>query len=91
MSVLISRKGTEAPFLDLLYQFQTILFHPKSKIYDKRDDFDLDIVNFPFLDGDVLRIPSYGIYISQLIGFARVSSHLADSNARNKNLTAKDR
>ena len=25
----------------------------KSKIYDKRDDFDFDIVNFPFLDGDV--------------------------------------
>ena len=26
-----------------------------SKIYDKRDDFDSDIVNFPFLDGDVPR------------------------------------
>ena len=25
----------------------------KTKIYDKRDDFDFDIVNFPFLDGDV--------------------------------------
>ena len=37
------------------------------KIYDKRDDFDFDIVNFPFLDGDVTRRPSYGVYISQLI------------------------
>ena len=27
----------------------------KTKIYDKRDDFDVDIVNFPFLDGDVPR------------------------------------
>ena len=36
------------------------------KIYDKRDDFDFDIVNFPFLDGDVPR-PSYGVYIFQLI------------------------
>ena len=35
-----------------------------SKIYDKRDDFDFDIVNFPFLDGDVPRRPSYGVYIS---------------------------
>ena len=26
-----------------------------SKIYDKRDDFDFDIVNFLFLDGDVRR------------------------------------
>ena len=37
-----------------------------SKIFDKRDDFDFDIVNFPFLDGDVPRRPSYGVYISQL-------------------------
>ena len=34
------------------------------KIYDKRDDFDFDIVNFPFLDGDVPRRASYGVYIS---------------------------
>ena len=60
-----------------------------SKIYDKRDDFDFDIVNFPFLDGDVPRSTSYGVYISQLIRFARVSSHVADFNARNKSLTAK--
>ena len=27
----------------------------KTKIHDKRDGFDFDIVNFPFLDGDVPR------------------------------------
>ena len=37
-----------------------------SKIYDKRGDFNFEIVNFPFLDGDVPRSPSYGVYISQL-------------------------
>ena len=42
----------------------------KTKIYNKRDDFDFDIVNFPFLDGDVPRSTSYGVYISQLIRFA---------------------
>ena len=42
-----------------------------SKIYDKRDDFDFAIVNFPFLDGDVPRCLSYGVYIYQLIRFAR--------------------
>ena len=36
----------------------------KTKIYDKRDDFDFDIVNFPFLDGDVPPSASYGVYIS---------------------------
>ena len=60
-----------------------------SKIYDKRDDFDFDIVNFPFLDGDVPRSTSYGVYISQLIRFARVSSHVVDFNARIKSLTTK--
>ena len=60
-----------------------------SKIYDKRDDVDFDRVNFPFLDGDVPRRPSYGVYISQLIIFARVCSHVDDFNTRNKCLTAK--
>ena len=57
-----------------------------SKIYDKRDDFDFDIVNFPFLNG---RRASYGVYISQLIRFARVCNHAANFNARNKCLTPK--
>ena len=60
-----------------------------SKIYDKRDDFNFEIVNFHFLDGDVPRSPSYGVYISQLIRFARVSSYVDDFNNRNLFLTAK--
>ena len=61
----------------------------KTKIYDKRDDFDFDIVDFPFVDGDVPRSTSYDVYISQRIRFARVSSHVDDFNTRNKVLTAK--
>ena len=61
----------------------------KTKIYDKRDDFDVNIANFPFLDGDVPRSTSCGVYISQLIRFALVSSHVNDFNTRNKVLTAK--
>ena len=41
------------------------------------------------LDGDVLRRTSYGVYISQLIRFARASSNLNDFNYRNKAVTAK--
>ena len=59
----------------------------KTKIYDKRDDFDFDIVNFSFLDGAVPRSTSYGVNFSQLIRFARVSSNLDDFNTRNKVLT----
>ena len=60
-----------------------------TKIYDKQDDFNFDIVNFPFLDGDVPQRPSYGVYISQLIRFARASSLVTDFNSRIKFLTAK--
>ena len=59
-----------------------------SKIYDKRDDFNFEIVNFQFHDGDVPSSPSYGVYISQLIRFARVCSNV-DFNNRNLFLTAK--
>ena len=41
-----------------------------------------DILNFPFLNGDIPRATSYGVYISQLIRFARVSSHVADLTAK---------
>ena len=60
-----------------------------SRIYDKWDDFNFEIVNFPFLDGDVPRSPSYGVYISQLIRFARMCSNVDDFNNRNLFLTAK--
>ena len=78
---------TEAAFLDL---YLSIIdgFVP-CKIYDKRDDFDFEIVNFPFLDGDVPRAASYDVYISQLIRFARVTGHVTDFNTRNILLTAK--
>ena len=78
---------TEAPFLDLnLSKTNGIV---SSKIYEKRDDFNFEIVNFPFLDGDVPRSPSYGVYISQLIRFARVCSNVDDFNNGNLFLTAK--
>ena len=60
-----------------------------SKLYDKRGDFNFEIVNFPFLDGDVPRSPSYGVYISQLICCARVCSNVSDFNNINQSLIAK--
>ena len=45
-------------------------------------------MNFPFLDGDVPRSTSYRGYMSLLVCFARVSSHVDDFNTRNKVLTA---
>ena len=78
---------TEAAFLDLHLSISNDIV--STIIYDKRDDFDFEIVNFPFLDGDVPRSTSYRVIISQLIRFARASSYVADFNTRNKLLTQK--
>ena len=72
---------TEAPFLDLNLSITSGIV--SSKIYDKQDYFNFEIVNFPFLDGDVTRSPSYGVCISHLIRFARVCSNVDDFNNRN--------
>ena len=78
---------SEAAFLDL--HLSIVDGFVSCKIYDESDDFDFEIVNFPFLDGDVPRAAFYGVYNSQFIRFARVSSHVTDFNTRNKLLTAK--
>ena len=50
---------TKTPFLDLHLKISEGFV--SSKIYDERDDFDFDTVNFPFLDGDINRATSYGV------------------------------
>ena len=79
-------------FIETAFLYLNLSIHNdivSTKIYDKLDDFNFDIVNFPSLDGDVPQRPSYGVYVSQLIRFARASSHVTDFSNRNKFLTAK--
>ena len=78
---------TEAPVLDLNLSITNGIV--SSKIYDKQEDFNFEIVNFPFLDEDVPCFPSYGVYISQLICFAKVCSNADYVNNRNLCLTFK--
>ena len=75
-----------APFwdLDLPIIWDSLILN-----FDKRDDFNFEIVKFLFHDRDVSRSTSYGIYISQLIRFARVCSTISVLNNRNQFLTAK--
>ena len=53
---------TEAPFLDLNLSITNGIV--SSEIYDKRNAFNFEIVNFSFLDEDIPRSPSYGVYFS---------------------------
>ena len=75
---------TEAPFFDLSLSITNGIV--SSRIYDKRYDFNFEIVNVPLLDFDIPRSTSYGVYISQLIRFRRVCSN---DNSKNLFLTAK--
>ena len=49
-----------------------------SRIYDERDDFHSPIVNFPFLSSNVPSAPAYGVYVSQLVRYARACSEYQD-------------
>lgn len=77
----------EASFLDLHLFIESGKI--KTKIYDKRDDFNFSIVNYPNLKGDIPKSTSYGVYISQLIRFARACSNVQDFNSRNLLMTKK--
>ncbi len=60
-----------------------------TKLYDKRDDFSFQIFNFPFLCGNIPSVPAYGVYISQLIPYARACRKYTDFIYRAKLLTDK--
>ena len=72
--IMASSSDTEAPFLDLNVSITNAIV--TSKIYEKREDFNFEIVHFPFLGGDVPRFPSYCVYIFHLIHFAKVCSNV---------------
>ena len=63
---------TETRLLDLDLSIRKSIV--LSKMYDKQDDLNFEIFNFPVCDGDIRRIPSYDLYISHLIRFAIVYS-----------------
>ena len=60
-----------------------------TRLYDKRDDFNFPIVNFLFLSSNIPSAPAYGVYVSQLIRYARTCSNYQDSMERGKVLTTK--
>ena len=60
-----------------------------TRLYVKRDDFNFPIVNFPFLSSNIHSAPAYGVYVSQLIRYARACSNYQDFMERGKVLTIK--
>ena len=62
-----------ASYLDLLLSIGRD-GHLHTSIYDKRDDFNFHITNFPFLSSNIPSSPAYGVFISQLIRYSRACS-----------------
>ena len=61
----------------------------RSSVYDKREDLNFKIVNFPYLDNNIPRNPVYGVYISQLVRYARICSNNGDFAYRHRCLSLK--
>jgi hypothetical protein len=69
--------ASSASFLDLFLEFDDS-GQLNTKIYDKWDDFNLKIINFPNMCSNIPASPVNGVYISQLIRYARANSNYSD-------------
>ena len=75
----------EASYLDLLITVKDAQFH--TKLYDKRDDFNFKIVNYPYpVASNIPEKPAYGVYASRIISFARACDHHTDFSERHISL-----
>jgi hypothetical protein len=61
----------------------------RTKLYDKRDDFNFPIANFPFICSNIPAAPAYGIYISQMIRYSRACGYYQNFLDRGWLLTRK--
>ena len=75
------------PFLDLDITITNNQFI--TKVYDKREDFKFDIVNFSHLDSNIPKTPAYGVFISQLIRYSRICSDFSSFQAKSLQLCSR--
>ena len=83
-----TESASSASYLDIFLEFDAT-GHLSTRLYDKRDDFNFAIINFPHLDSNIPLSPSYGVYISQLIRYARACSSYGDFVDRLSHLSCK--
>ena len=77
--------ASSALFLDLYLEFDDS-GQINTRIYDKRDDFNFKIINFPNMCNNIPASPAYGVYMLQLIRYARASSNYSDFLKRHLHL-----
>ena len=79
--------GTSTPFLDLNISIKDGFI--STSIYDKRDSFGFPIVNFPFLDGNIPKQIANGVFIGELVRYARACTYLKNFADRTRSLVTK--
>ena len=60
-----------------------------TSIYDKRDSFHFPIVNFPILNGNMPKKSSYGVFVGEVVRYARACSYFEDFKLRTLSLVSK--
>ena len=82
-----STSSTEVCYLDTNIKTGSTSTPFRLSIYDKRDDFRFRIVNFPHMDCNIPANPAYGVYISQLVRYARICTSKVDFMNRVRGLS----
>ena len=72
--------GVTTHFLDLSLKIENNFL--SSSIYDKRDVFNFSVVNFPFLNGNIPGKSSYGVFIGELVRYARACTYIDDFKSK---------
>ena len=72
--------GFDVPFLDLNISLKDHII--STSIFDKRDNFDFPIVNFPTLTGNIPCKSAYGVFIGELVRYARACTFMEDFTVR---------
>ncbi|KAK3098729.1 hypothetical protein FSP39_022488 [Pinctada imbricata] len=80
--------NNSAFYLDIMLSYDTD-GHMNTSLYEKRDDFNFSITNFPFLSSNSPSSPAYGVFISQLMRYARASTKYTDFVLRARRLSDK--
>ena len=82
-----TESADSASYLDLFIQIRHHDLH--TKLYDKRDDFNFEIINFPYLSSNIPSAPAYGVYVSQLLRYCRACESYDDFRERHSLLAFK--
>lgn len=79
--------GQSSPFLDMELTITDGVI--STKIFDKRDAFDFPIVNFPTLTGNIPDMSAYGVFVGEVVRYARACTYYEDFRTRTLALVTK--